>query len=109
MNTSSINTRKFKSEVTLRYQGKDYTFLYDFAHEEQDAQPIYFSWTEGNYSCDCNRSSFIAEYCNEDFPDLECGNTIELVSLKHIEVGIVDGSVALNDTEVIYDTRNNFR
>ena len=96
-----MSTSKYKSEVTLRYQGKDYTFLYDFAYEEQDFQSIYIGWTMGNYGCDCNRSGMIAEYCNEDFPDLECGNTIELISLKPIEVGVVDGSVALNGTEVI--------
>lgn len=91
------HTRKFKSEVTLRYQGKEYTFLYDYIHEEKDAEGVYFNWTEGNFSCDCNRSDFIARFCDEDFPELECGDTIKLTSLKSIEVGVVDGNVATKE------------
>lgn len=85
---------KYKSEVTLRYRGKNYTFLYDYEYEEQSTDNIYFGWTEGNYACDCNRADFINRYCDEDFPEFQCGNTIELISLKAVEVGVVEGSIA---------------
>lgn len=95
MNTPTHQSRKFRSKVTLRYQEKNYTFLDKFEFSAENADAVLFNWTEGNYSCDCNRSDFIARYCREeDFPELECGGTIELLSLKAVEVGVVDGSIA---------------
>jgi len=94
MNEQPTRTRKYKSEVTLRYKGKDYTFLYYHIYKEQNTNAVYFNWTEGNFSCDCNRSDFIVQYCCSSFPELECGSTIELVSLKAVGVGVVDGSIA---------------
>lgn len=43
-----------------------------------------YMWEEGNYSCDCNKSLFARQRgfdCNE----LECGDTIELVSLERVD------------------------
>ena len=36
---------------------------------------VTYMYTEGNYSCDCNRSMFM------DIDDLPCGDTIELVKI----------------------------
>ena len=35
-----------------------------------------FIWEEGNFACDCNRSSF---FLNEDWP---CGERIEIVKME---------------------------
>jgi hypothetical protein len=78
--------------ATLKYKGKQYTVHMDWGPskdrtEEEDEHLAYYMWTDGNYSCDCNRLAFISdEY--EDFPDpedenghIDCGETVKLVSL----------------------------
>lgn len=70
-------------EVILEYQGKQYKYVYDFG-EGYPYESAEFMYTEGNYSCDCNRSIFIQEHCDNDFPEMECGEEIKLVSLKQI-------------------------
>lgn len=40
-----------------------------------------FMWTDGNYSCDCNRSIFMNE-ADPTIPLLECGSQIQLLGLK---------------------------
>lgn len=52
--------------------------------EEEFAALSLFQWTEGNYSCDCNKSLFIALSCDEDFPEFDCGETIDLLSIDAI-------------------------
>lgn len=47
----------------------------DFNHAE-------FMWTDGNYNCDCNRSLYIGRQCDKSFPEMTCGEQIELVSLE---------------------------
>jgi len=42
---------------------------------------IEWYWTEGNYGCDCNRALIINDQHRLDLP-IECGNEIELVSLR---------------------------
>lgn len=71
--------------ITLAYEGKEYVYPDDFNYEgwdelrNADYQVIHM-YTEGNYGCDCNRSDFIAQHY-EDFPEMECGDTITLVSI----------------------------
>ncbi len=61
----------------LSFKGKSYivedTYEYERGHE------IPFMWTEGNFSCDCNKSLFIQEQCDASFPEMECGDEIKLV------------------------------
>lgn len=33
-----------------------------------------YMWTEGNYSCDCNRASMWADLAGEDDPEPGCGD-----------------------------------
>jgi hypothetical protein len=66
--------------VTLSHCGKQYTVeMPYFPGYEEDS--IAYHWDEGNYSCDCNRSRFIRDTA-PDFPDMECGDEIELVSIR---------------------------
>lgn len=75
MNTIFVGTFKYKEkEFILRFNFEDYL--------EEDA---IWMFTEGNYSCDCNRSMFIRQQFGEDaVPELPCGDTIELLDY-HIE------------------------
>jgi len=67
--------------VSLKYKDKVYTFDYDFGkdYSEEGAE---FMFEDGNFSCDCNRSIFIREYCDKDFEEMDCGDEIELVNLE---------------------------
>ena len=64
--------------------------------EEELIQSIVYTFTEGNYSCDCNLKPFIADaYQEEHEDDYLCGDTIELERLTLIRP---DGSEV-----IIYD------
>jgi len=65
--------------MDFKYNSKIYKIEYDFGYEyeEESAEFMFF---EGNYSCDCNKSMFIQEQCDEDFPDLNCGELINIIS-----------------------------
>ena len=72
--------------ATLKYKEKNYVIkvMFDKLDEEDtiDADGgIDYMFKEGNYSCDCNKSSFIQEQCDKSFPDMNCGDKIELVHL----------------------------
>jgi hypothetical protein len=64
-------------KVILDYEGKQYEFDMDLPLNE-------WIWAEGNFSCDCNKSLFINEYCDANFPEMECGNKIKLVLAKEL-------------------------
>jgi hypothetical protein len=72
--------------ITLEYHGKQYTYQQEFTETNSayktTEELVEYLYEEGNYACDCNRSAFIAEHCDEDFPELECGREIKLVSLE---------------------------
>jgi hypothetical protein len=66
-------------KIVLAYKGKQYTVKDIYAANVEDAD---YMWTLGNYSCDDNRSIFIQDQCDPDFPYLDCGDTIELVKME---------------------------
>lgn len=39
---------------------------------------IHYMYTEGNYSCDCNKSLFLAQSLQQDDVDVDCGDTMEI-------------------------------
>jgi hypothetical protein len=77
-------------KITLDYKGQEFNVIDDTTPLEQ-AEYLY---TEGNYACDCNKSLFIARYCNYSFEHelrseytlgnwiLPCGDTIKLVKIE---------------------------
>ena len=69
------------AKVELSLNGRGYSFENDFGYgyEKSSAR---FMWTDGNYGCDCNRSLFIQRQCDESFPEMECGDSIELTKLE---------------------------
>ena len=72
------------AKMSLVYRGAEYPSEFDFGFA-YPADRAEFMFYEGNYSCDCNLSSFIQE-TNKDFPKLECGDEIEI---KNFEVSSV--------------------
>jgi hypothetical protein len=65
-------------KIKLSWKDEVYEFDYEFEDSCSD-EGIEFIWTEGNYACDCNRSLFIQRYCNPEFPELPCGDAIDLI------------------------------
>lgn len=43
---------------------------------------------EGNYACDCNKSLFIRRNGHPDFPEMDCGDEIELVDIDVIREAV---------------------
>lgn len=71
--------------VTLKYRNKRYSFWNEFYAWDDNRPASYVAewiYTEGNYSCDCNRSSFIGCYCDGRFPKMRCGRRIKLISIR---------------------------
>src|ERR1700733_2369399 len=68
--------RKTIAKVVFEKEGKKYPITYDFGF----GYPMHsaeYMFEYGNYSCDCNRSSFIKEQCDPNFnEEVDCGNTI---------------------------------
>lgn len=71
--------------VTLKHEHKIYRFVLDFPHSNEE--DIAFIFTEGNYSCDCNRSLFIKRHCDPKFREMGCGEEIDLVNLRIVKLG----------------------
>lgn len=75
--------------VILEYDGKRYAYEHDFPEAEAwDAEDggveemVVHLYTDGNYDCDCNRSAFIGQECDENFPEMRCGRDIKLIALS---------------------------
>ncbi len=71
-----------RATVTLRVNGKDYTYSQSFGFGYPESA-VHYMYEMGNYSCNCNRRQFIQQECDATFePDAEnCGDDITLVSL----------------------------
>lgn len=77
---------RYKTVAKMRfvYQGKEYALERDFGY----AYPVdvaHYMFEDGNYSCDCNRSLFLAEK-HEGFPELDCGHEVELAAFQVVRV-----------------------
>lgn len=66
--------------VMVLPNGKKYPFEYNFgfAYPEESAEFMFF---DGNYCCDCNRSSFLSKQYSE-ISEMECGYTIQIEDFK---------------------------
>ena len=70
---------------TFKYKEKEFILRYNFEIKDYPEDDAIWMFTEGNYSCDCNRSLFIRQQFGDDsIPELPCGDTIELLDY-HIE------------------------
>lgn len=69
---------------TLEYHNKQFVIHRDFGYDFPEKQAI-FMFTEGDNSCDCNKSLAIQrEYGESAIPLLNCGSEIDLIDY-HIE------------------------
>jgi hypothetical protein len=84
--------------ATFSYKGEQFVVQMDWfpwsdRHDtlEETFALAEYMFTEGNYSCDCNRSLFIGRHASADLPEMECGEEIELICLEvtlHGRVGV---------------------
>jgi hypothetical protein len=68
----------FPVKVTLEdTQTKERTLFYTDGYEDEETGEFSeFIWSEGNFSCDCNRARFFHEALNRLRPrSYECGQT----------------------------------
>jgi hypothetical protein len=69
------------AHILLKHpNGNVYKYVDDFGYGYPD-DGVYYQWEEGNYSCDCNRSSFLSRE-HPEVEELDCGETIEMVHLE---------------------------
>jgi hypothetical protein len=48
-------------------------FSIDDGDVEDAIRSVVYQWSDGNYSCDCNRALFFARAGGEEEPEVECG------------------------------------
>ena len=68
------------AKLEMEYKGNFYNLEEDFGYE-YPADSVRYMFFDGNYSCDCNKSLFIQRQCDENFPELDCGDEIEITKL----------------------------
>ena len=74
-----------KIKVTARLKDRHTGEIKDYVYESTNDN-IAWQWTEGNYSCDCNRSIAFYGLTLDNKAVLSCSgdeNRIELVSLRY--------------------------
>lgn len=71
-----------KVKIMLQHNGEFYSFTE--THEYEDIKQARRAWTEGNCSCDCNKSIYIQRFCDKGFEEMDCGDKIQLVSISTI-------------------------
>ena len=87
-------------KITLEYEGRQYTFVdqqYVFYNGYGYPDNVDYMWRDGNYGCDCNRSLFIARFCDSSFPKFTCGEKIELIELVETELPQSPYTSAVNE------------
>lgn len=77
---SEFTDKSTVAVVSLDHLGIRYVIEYDFGYGYPESSAR-FMFEEGNYSCDCNLSSFIQGVCN-DFPSMDCGDEIKIASIE---------------------------
>jgi hypothetical protein len=71
--------------------------VYTAEHTYTNEEELIGLWTEGNYSCDCNRHLFYTNW-NEDAEDVDCGEfRYTLISLTKPEGFIFPEIIWRND------------
>jgi hypothetical protein len=65
--------------------GKTYTFVSDF-WDGWEKEVVEYDIEEGNRACDCAIADMLREYCDKDFPELNCGSdpNIQLIEMEFI-------------------------
>lgn len=73
----TLGTRDWQPLVSLRIEPT-------WTDEEDLFSTMEFIYTDGSYSCDCNKGDFLARSKQQSDPDLKCGNTLKLKRLTAI-------------------------
>ena len=75
-----MKEKKLLIHLIFEYRGKEY-YVRDDHSEYGDDEISDYWWTEGNGSCDCNRSIYI-QRSKKDFPCMKCGERIKLIQIQ---------------------------
>ncbi len=70
------------AKFILKAKGIEYELKMDFGYGYEEENARFMLEGGGNYTCDCNRSSFIQDQCDPTFPELNCGHSIKMVDLQ---------------------------
>lgn len=77
-NEGPLARKRTVAKMNLMYRGAAYPYEHDFGYGDHanSADYIFF---EGNYSCDCNLSTFLrGAHPDAVVPELDCGDQIEI-------------------------------
>lgn len=91
-----MKTRKVQIDILKVKTGETRTIEEDYGDEE-DYNP--FFWSDGNFSCDCNRAIMFGD--EEDIP---CGNTEFRVNIRE-EDEILYSEFSISDGHIMIDGR----
>lgn len=58
--------------------------VHNCQREDWGAPGVEYSWTDGNYGCDCNRAIFFA---GDDDADITCGSTAYSIRVTDSKTG----------------------
>lgn len=65
-----------------RLTGETLNYIDDDWEDDSEVSTVEFMWTEGNYSCDCNRSLFLYEW--DDTRQLPCNEAKNEIVLDRL-------------------------
>ena len=77
-----LEIRAWEALGMLLPDGRRFSYCHNFGKDYSEEDAMYM-FTEGNYSCDCNRSLFL-NYAGNNVDLLKCGHTIKIVAFKCI-------------------------
>ncbi len=89
---------RVREVAVLEYQGKEYQECYEAERAKvpapcslrEAAHSMEYMWTEGNYSCDCNRALFVSRAGGAIPENVPCDNGVDhVVTLKDLRLYVL--------------------
>lgn len=73
------------AKMKMIYNGKTYEYEEDFG-KAYPSDSAHFMFHDGNYSCDCNRSSFLNIKYGDEIEIKDCGYEIEVIDFEVLQI-----------------------
>lgn len=77
------------AHILFKETGEVHQFLTDEIWEEEHGEPSNYIWSEGNFSCDCNRHLFFQRAIDAEERAYVCGQDKYSVNLENTRTGQV--------------------